>query len=158
MGEINPANLKLYRCTTWTEGDSHGGAIDTTSEILSGNINNIFDNVSNAERENGMTDYRKVFLRNENASTWPSVVAWIQQLTNATNDEVSIALGTDGGTKADEGAGLSYVQPTTSDHTDVLSIGDLAQDEYQAIWIKRIVTAGGNGYTNNTFQLAADSV
>jgi len=36
MGEIATASIKWYQCTTWAEGDTHGGDIDTGSEITSG--------------------------------------------------------------------------------------------------------------------------
>lgn len=158
MPVVDPTELRFYRCTSWEESDAHGGTINTDSEIISGNLNNIFDDVSNSERVNGMIDYRKIYVRNNNAGTWSNVLVWINQLTNATNDEIYIALGTDGGTKSDEGENLTYVQPTSAGHPDVLSIGDLAQYESQSIWIKRIVTAGGMGYTTNTFQIAAESI
>lgn len=158
MPVVDPTQLKFYRCSNWAEGDAHGGSINTDAEIISGNLNNIFDDVTNAERINGMTDYRKIYVRNNNPGTWSNVLLWINQLTNAENDEVWIALGTDGGTKADEGEVVTYVQPTSSGNTDTLSLGNMEQYEHQAIWIKRIVTAGGMGYTTNTFQLAAESV
>ncbi|WP_305064618.1 hypothetical protein [Methanococcoides sp.] len=66
---IDPALIKWYQCLTWTEGSTHGGDIDTGNEITSGADQNIFDDVSNAQRIAGVTEYRKIFIRNEYADT-----------------------------------------------------------------------------------------
>lgn len=156
---IDPALIKWYRCATWTEGDTHGGDIDLTSEIISGADQNIFDDVSNAERETGDVEYRKIFIRNENADTWNGVISWISSGQDSSNNDVhiGIALGTDAGTKTDEGTGLTYVQPTAKADGNALSIGNLAQNEYQAIWIRRTVDASALGYTNLQFVISAES-
>jgi len=154
---LSSDNIKFYQCTTWAEGDSHGGDIDTENEITSGVEENIFDDVSEAERVSGDTEYRKIFVKNENTDTWGAVKAWIESFTPATNDEISIALGTNAGTQSSEGTGLSYKSPDSKTHEDVLNIGDLAQNEYQAVWIKRVVDAAGDGYTANAFTLSFES-
>lgn len=154
---IESANLKWYYPTTKTEGDSHGGDINTSDEITSGADQNIFDDVTDAERSAGGTFYRKVFFRNENADTYEGVKLWISQFTLASNDEISIALGTNAGTQTSEATGLSYVSPDSKAHADVLTIGDLVQNAYKAIWVKLIVTAAGSGYTANSFKLKVES-
>lgn len=159
---IDPALIKLYQCATWAEGDSHGGAINTaTGLITDASANNIFDDVTDAERLAGVlaTDsnaYRKVFIRNENADTWAGVKCWISQATDATNDEVHIvaAVGAD---IASTAKGYTYVTPTSKVHADVLSLGDIVQNASVGIWVQRLVDASGNGYTNNTFKLAFES-
>lgn len=151
------ANIKFYQCTVWNEGDTHGGDIDTGSEITSGADQNIFDDVSDAERVAGDTEYRKIYVRNENADTWEAVKAWISQFTLASNDEISIKLGTPSGVQSVEGVAAGYVSPDSKSHADVLSVGDLAQNAYKAIWIKRVVAAAGDGYTDNTFELTFES-
>ena len=157
MGEIATASIKWYQCATWAEGDNHGGDIDTGSVITSGADQNIFDDVSDAERVAGDTEYRKIYVRNENAATWEAVKLWIDTFTAATNDEVSIKLGTNAGVQSVEGVAAGYVSPDAKDHADVLTVGDLAQNAYQSIWMKRIVAAAGSGYTANTFILACES-
>jgi hypothetical protein len=154
---ITIANIKFYQCTVWTEGGTHGGDIDTGSEITSGADENIFDDVDNAERVAGDTEYRKIYVRNENADTWEAVKAWIDTFTPATNDEISIKLGTNAGVQSVEGVASGYVSPDSKSHGDVLSIGNLVQNAYQSIWIKRVVTAAGDGYTDNNFKLAFES-
>jgi hypothetical protein len=154
---IELALLKFFQCLTWAEGDSHGGDIDLASEITSGQDQNIFDDVSNDERAAGDVEYRKIYIRNENADTWQAVKAWIAQFTPAANDEIEIKLGTPGGVQNVEGVAAGYVSPDTKEHADALAIGDLEENEYQAIWIKRTVTADGPGYTGNSFTIACES-
>lgn len=154
---ILAASIKWYQCTVWAEGDSHGGDIDVGNEITSGADQNIFDDVSNAERVAGDTEYRKIYIRNENADTWNAVKAWIDTFTAAANDEITIKLGTNAGVKSVEGVAAGYVSPDSKGHGDVLSIGNLAQNAYASIWIKRIVSAADDGYTANSFKLAAES-
>ena len=156
-GAIATASIKFYQCTTWAEGDTHGGAIDTGSEITSASDQNNFDDVTDAERVSGDTEYRKIYVRNENAATWEAVKLWISQLTASTNDEISIKLGTSDGVKSVEGVAAGYVTPTSKAHGDVLTVGDLVQNASQAVWIKRIVDASADGYTDNTFILAFES-
>ena len=158
-GAIDADSLKWYQCTTWTEGATHGGVIDTGNEITSGADENVFDDVSDAERAAGDTEYRKIFIRNENAATYEAVKLWISQLTLATNDEISICLGTAAGIQSTAGEGTdgTYVSPTSKAHGDVLTIGDLIQNASQAIWINRIVTAAGDGYTDNSFKLKVEN-
>lgn len=154
---LDPANIKFYQCATWAEGDTHGGDIDTESEITSGADQNIFDDVAEAERAAGDTEYRKIYIRNENADAWNAVKAWIDTFTPATNDEITIKLGTNAGVQSVEGVAGGYVSPDSKTHADVLSIGNLAQNAYQSVWIKRVVTAAGDGYTADNFKLAFES-
>jgi hypothetical protein len=149
---VTAANFKLYQCTTWTEGSTHGGAINTSTGVLADSGDQvIFDDVTNAERLSGDTEYRKVFFRNENTET-VSIKCWISTAYTATNQAVSIVAGTaeDVQTDADD---YTYVTPTAIDHEDVIDCGSLAQNDSKAIWIKRVVTEGGNGITGDSFAL-----
>ncbi len=154
---IDVNSIKFYQCAVWAEGETHGGDIDTGNEIVSGADQNIFDDVSDAERVAGDTEYRKIYIRNENADTWQAVKAWIAAFTPAANDEISIKPGTPAGVRSVEGVAAGYVSPNAKGHADALAIGDLGQNACQAIWIRRVVTAGGYGYSGNTFTLAFES-
>ena len=154
---IQTSEIKFYQCATWVSGETHGGDIDTGSQITSGADQNIFDDVTEAERVAGDTDYRKIYVRNENADTYESVQLWIDTLTPAVNDEISIKLGTNAGVQSVEGVAAGYVTPNSRGHADVLAIGDLVQNAYQSVWIKRIVAAAGDGYSQNNFKLAFES-
>lgn len=232
MGTIAATLLKWYQCTNWTEGATHGGAIDTGNEITTNVANNIFDNVSDAERAAGDTEYMKIFFRNENADDYTGSLLWIDSNTVAAGDAVWIQLGGSksqagtaialtatatwfngatevytsessigevmpgeriynsddddytlsatiysvaatvilltenyGGTAGDGKATsvapantFTYVQPASSGHADVLSMGDIVQDGSCGIWIKRVVDAGAGGYVDNVFTLKTTNV
>ena len=156
-GAISTANIKIYQCLVWTEGSTHGGDIDTGNEITSGADQNIFDDVTDAQRVAGVTEYRKIYIRNENAATWNAVKAWISQVTSSSDDEITVKLGTDAGVQSVEGVAAGYVSPISKGHGDVLSVGSLAQNAYASVWIKRIVDAASSGYSENSFKLAFES-
>ena len=225
-------NLKVYQCAFWNEGDEHGGDIDLANEISLSKIEqNIFDDITNAERVAGDIDYRKIFVRNENEETWAAVMAWISQLTLSSDDEIKILAA---GTKSKEstpvaitgtctfeegqavvGVGTAFLTElakgeciynatddeesdacailTITDDTHLtladdyagtagegkatnlagvdecllfgspvtkatgLSLGDIAENEYKGIWIKRTVDAAASGYENNQFALKLES-
>jgi len=153
---ILPQNIKFYQCLSWDEGDPHGGDIDPASEIESGILENIFDDVTDQERISGKIEYRKIYIRNENSgegSDWPNVKAWISQFTPALNDEIWMtAQGTNLDTQVDA-KNYIYVQPDSKVHMGVLDLGTLLTNQYHHIWIKRVVQAGGGGYFGNTFKL-----
>lgn len=153
---ITLANLKLYQCLVWTEGDSHGGDIDVANEIAASGDQTIFDDVTNPQRITGAVEYRKVFIKNLNADTWEYVIGWITQST-APDDTIAIKLGTNAGVQSVEGVAAGYVSPTSKTHVDKLELGNLDQDEYQAIWVRRTTAAGGDGYTAAYFQLVFEN-
>lgn len=152
MGIILATNFKCYQCTTWTEGSTHGGVINTFAEIASSGDQVIFDDVSDAQRISGVTEYRKIFFRNENSDA-VSLKCWIQSNYSATNETITIAAGTSAGVQSVEGVGATYVSPTSIVHADVLVLGSLAYNASACIWVKRVVSAGGDGYAIDTFQL-----
>lgn len=163
---ITDSNIKIYRCQVWTEGDSHGGDIDINNEIISGADQNIFDDVTDDEMNNGVYAwdiyaYRKIYIKNLNTETWVDIKTWIYQKTDATNDEVEIALETnnnntvwevkEGGTNP-----LIFTRPYTRDAG--LVIPNLAQNAYQGIWLRRIVSPGGTTYEENSFKLIYEGI
>lgn len=149
--------IKFYQCAFWNEGAAHGGPIDLANPISASSItNNIFDDVSDAERSTGDTEFRKIYIRNQNEVTWAEVVAWISQFTLSPDDEISILLGSDASVQSDI-ASSTFVSPDSKVHADALSIGDLAENEHQAIWIKRVVDAGADGYPANQFTLTFET-
>jgi hypothetical protein len=151
MGTITEANLKLYQCATWAEGSSHGGDISAT-EIASSGDKIIFDDVSDAQRQAGVTEYRKVYFKNLNTDS-VNIKCWIATQYTATNETISIALAQSTSDTQSAASGYTYVTPTAIDHADVLDCGTLAQNAYKGVWIKRVVSASGNGYAVDTMAL-----
>ncbi|MFA5028451.1 MAG: hypothetical protein WC713_11305 [Candidatus Methylomirabilota bacterium] len=90
MAEIDGDALGWYRCSTWTEGDTHGGGASTTA-ITDATANNVFDDVSDAERSAGDVEYRKIWVK-ISSGTYPDPKVWIESNTPAVNDTVKILL------------------------------------------------------------------
>lgn len=152
---ITAANIKWYQCTVWTEGSTHGGDIDTGNEITSATDQNVFDDVTDAERVSGDTEYRKIYIRNENVDTWNTVKGWLSATPD--NTTITIKLGTNAGVQSVEGVAAGYVAPDSKVHADVLAVGSLAEDAYQSIWIKRVVAASADGETADSFTVKCES-
>jgi len=121
-------NLRVYQCAFWNESDDHGGDIDLANEISLSKIEeNIFDSVTDAERVAGDTDFRKIFIRNENEQSWAAVKAWISQFTLSEDDEISVLLG---GTKSKASTPVAITGTCTfAESTAVVGSGTLFKTE-----------------------------
>ncbi|MCK4822572.1 hypothetical protein KA005_42805, partial [bacterium] len=82
-------------------------------EISSGALNNIFDDISDAERVSGDVDYRKIYVKNTNIDTWAAVKAWISKFTESEDDEITILRG-----------GIKSTESTPTVLTGTATVGD----------------------------------
>jgi len=137
---------------------SLGGAKSTTA-VTDNTLNNLWDNVSGAESTAGDTEYRCVYIHNGHGSlTAYSSKIWIDTDTTSSYTAIYLGLGTSAvnGTEqtvANESTaptGVTFSQPGVGTE---LSIGDLPFGQHKAVWIKRIVTAGGTAQDNDTYIL-----
>lgn len=69
---LSTASIKYYAPIS-----EEGGNIDLSAPQTSSVSNNEFPNVTDEQRQNGLVDYRKQFVRNENVDYWESVRVWI---------------------------------------------------------------------------------
>lgn len=147
--------IRLYQCSTWTQGSSQGGAISSTEIEDDGQLfNTIFPDVSNTDRVAGLVDYRKVFIKNtSDIGCWFDVLVWISTNTTSDGDSIAIALGTDSDVQTDADD-YTYYQPTSKTHEDVLEAGDLLCGESIAVWIRRTVNAYADPSLEDEFVLA----
>jgi hypothetical protein len=132
MGTLSATLLKWYQCTNWTEAATHGGAIDTGNEITTNTSNNIFDDVSDAERITGDTEYRKIFFRNENDDTYTAPKTWIYSNTPCTGDAVWIQLGgsmSQSGTAVQLTGTATFTNGATTVYTSNSLIGEVLAGE-----------------------------
>lgn len=168
---INSANLKYY--LSGGAGNSNpdaslGGIRSTT--VVGASINNLFDNVSSAEATSGDTEYRCIYFRNEdsNASGLITPILWI--FSNTTSPTTTLEIGLDPAGKnatattiANESsapAGVSFSAPSTKLTGISLPSGPYVQNDYVAIWVKRIVDAATATSTNDpaTIRIEGDTV
>jgi hypothetical protein len=72
------SDIKAYNATTVDDSTNCGGAINASSEIVSGVDNNLFVTITGAEAASGVTKYRKEHRKNTNVSdTWFAPKSWI---------------------------------------------------------------------------------
>lgn len=130
-----------------------GGAMSTVGGgvITTAVLNNLFDDVSGDESAAGDVEYRCFYVKNNHGSlTWENIVAWISAVSASSDSVYAIGLdpagaSADATTIGDEDsspAGVSFTSPT--DKPSGLSIADLAAGAYQAIWIRRMISAAAS--------------
>jgi len=149
---IIASDIEFYKAATNNDQAGNGGRI-SASQIVDDVLNNLFPNVTSAERVAGLTRYRKMFLRNENAEELILYHTDIWIGTRSTGDDYfRLHEGTDTDTQTDaEG----YSDWAGSGLLDVLgSIGDPTIDvEYDtndgvSDGSKIIITDGVNSEEN----------
>lgn len=70
------------------------GGINSGGVIVSGNLNNIFDDVSAEESDSGHVDYRKIFVKNTNlVDNLINAKIWLSSETSSPDDQVLIGIG-----------------------------------------------------------------
>ncbi len=132
---------------------SLGGAKSSVS--VGTGLNGLFDDVSGAESEAGDTEYRCVYYMNETGETIYDVHVYI--LSQPSGDD-SFQIGKDlagknatADTVADEDTAPdpAVTFATAPDYDNGIDLGDLADDDYYAIWVKRIVPAAATASTSS---------
>lgn len=111
---ISASEIKLYRSSVVNNVSTNGGGMSNV-EIVSNVLNNLFPNVTQAERTAGVTRYRKAFckLHDSGDETLYNHRTWIKTQTPAA-DYIQIKQGTNTDTQAD-----------ASSYTDWLGCGRL---------------------------------
>ena len=90
---IARSELKQYKSSVVDETTTNGNIMGSTS-IVSNVLNNVFPDVSKADRLAGLTTHRKTFVKNTNLSlALLSPVAWIDSITQG-DDNVVLFAGT----------------------------------------------------------------
>lgn len=65
---MNQTDISIIRSVNINDTDTNGGRCDLASVIVSGVKFNLFPRVTSAERESGITRYRKAYLANKNVN------------------------------------------------------------------------------------------
>lgn len=111
---ITSSDLKFYKSVTQNDTVSNGGGISAT-QVTDNVLNNLFPNVSSAERVAGVTRYRKMFIRNKNTAEYAlqNTEIWVDALSSA-GDYFRLKAGTD-----------SDIQSAADDYTNWLGSGTM---------------------------------
>ncbi len=164
MSVIESTDLKIYLSGGGANTDpnaSLGGAISST-ELVDDNLHNLFAKVSASEADSGSTKYRGIYVKNENGDglTLNDAVAFIESQT--TSGDTSIEVGVAAEAIDAEMATIANedTAPTTADgYTSTIgadngkAIGNVDDDSYRGIWIKRIVSASASAFGNDSAEV-----
>ncbi|GAG32225.1 unnamed protein product, partial [marine sediment metagenome] len=151
-GPVVNSDIKWYRSANWDEGDNHGGNINLSSEIISDELGNIFDDVTDEERTEGKTEYRKIYVFLNKDTVLFNLKLWIDQSALAPDDDISICV--EGVTKEDtqeDAESYDYISPANFGEAAV--IGHLEYLSCYPIWIRRIVSPYAIPWHHSTFKL-----
>jgi hypothetical protein len=163
---ITPANLKYY--LSGGAGNSNpnaslGGAISTT-EVGTG-LNNLFDDVTGDEASAGDTEFRCIYFKNTDADADGLISAklWIDTQTSG-GDSIEIGLDLAGkngtaDTVADENTAPDPAVTFGAHATKVTGLSlatPLVQNDYQALWIKRIVPSSCASTASDTSSITVE--
>ena len=150
------SEIIFYKSTFSSGGvDSLGGAILTGSPLTDDLLHDLFDVVSTAEAEAGDAgEYRCVYIKNTNAdpTTLTDIKFYIQTLADHAKMTIGIGLGNavknaTENSIADESTAPSPAVSFTelTGPSNGIDIPDLnGNGDYQAVWIRRTVTADAN--------------
>lgn len=176
------SDIKFYLTGAGSDGGTQAdpnlslGGYRSSTEIVSAQINNLFDNISSQEANDGSTEYRCICVKNTSLETLYNVVAWLY----AENDPDSIqqfAYAIEVPQTADltDGDAQTIVNETTAPDVNTTnhngtgsgisnwSTGvtkltgltpeqgahddDLDQSEIMFLWIRRVILAGAPART-----------
>lgn len=148
---------------------SLGGEISSTT-ITSNQLQNLFANVSPAERASGKVDYRCFYFKNEHLTeTLKDAVVYIASQTPSSDTSVEIGLDDAGiGDGSSTGVATTIVDELTPPDDVVfsapsnagtgLAVGDLAPGECIAVWVKRTIEVGASAASNDPFTIRITGV
>ena len=135
-------DLVLYKSVTISDAEANGGRMSYT-QVTSNVLNNLFPNVSQDERTDGVTKYRKFFYKNKNSAeeTAANSRIWISRRSGG-GDYYRIKAGTNVDTQAEAddytnwlGAGYLY-NPIGVDSTRMDVVFDTNNGVYDGSLIR----------------------
>jgi len=185
---VTANDLKLYLTGADSDGgvqsdaDASVGKYRSSSEITSGELNNLFDDVGSAEASAGDTEYRCFCIKNEAAETLYNVKVWLYSENDPNSDqaisyavEVPETANLTNGDAQSVGDESSAPTVNTTDHNGVGSgISDwdagttketgqgvdqgahdahLDTGELIFIWVKRVISSSSQAQSNMSFTI-----
>jgi len=87
-------DLQIFKSLTVSDNASNGGRMNPSSQVTSGVRNNILPNTTQAERDAGITRYRKVFCANRNSDNLELQYPYVHMTSDTpADDAVFLVLG-----------------------------------------------------------------
>ena len=176
------SDIKFYLTGAVSDGgvqadpDASLGGYRSSSEITSGQLNNLFDNISSAEASAGDTNYRCICVKNTALETLYNVLSWLYaEIDPDDTNHFSFAIEMPATADLTDGTAQTVVNETTAptvNTTAEVGVGsgisdwstatesasavspeqgdhddDLDQSEIMFIWIRRVVDASAPART-----------
>ena len=183
---VQDSDIKHYLTGASSDGGSQSdpnaalGNYRSSSELVDAVSNNLFDDVSDAERVAGDVEYRCYCIKNTNGSdSLLDPAIFIEIDTGAGDDDISFAVEVPAGgdtngnaqTIANEGVaptvGAGNVSAWSDSTSKVTGVGvdqgshdsNLDAGEIVYVWLRRTITAGASGANNAsvTLRIEGDS-
>ena len=150
---IVASEIRFYKSSS---GVGLGGPISAT-EILTGQLNNLFDNVSSQEAASGDIEYRCFYVKNTNASlVLLQAALWINSNTASPDTQIEVGIDPGGVNSSAQIVANEAIAPTgvafstAIDMLNAIPLGNIpANGGYVAVWVKREVTAGAAAASND---------
>jgi hypothetical protein len=149
-----------------TDVDASLGGIISTTQITDASVHNLFDIVNSTEANDGDTEYRCFYVKNNHGSlTLQNAKIWISTDGTGADTDIAIALAGEGvngtaETVANESTapvGESFTSPVSEG--TALTIGNIPSSQHQAIWVRRTVNAASSAASglNVVFTVKGDT-
>ena len=161
--QITADDIKVYLSGGDTNDDPNEslGGVKSSHEVVDDNLHNLFARVSAAEADSGSTKYRGIYIANEVSEdlTWVDVVAFIKEQSLSSDTTVEIGVAPEGVDETMEEitdedtdpSGVTFTDTEDPDQGEV--IGDIPQNSYVGIWVKRIVEQNAAAYGDDQAKL-----
>ena len=151
------ADIRFFK----SENNSLGGDIDPFGEIQDGILHNLFDAVGALEALGGDSEYRCIFIKNNNTvETLMNTKIYFNGTPDSlTRTTVDMALGAAGLNSPEQIVANEDTPPfgltftATASPVTALDLGDIPPNSYKAVWIKRSVGQGAPATANATFSI-----
>lgn len=179
---ILQSDIKFYLTGAESDGGAQTdpnaslGGYRSSTEIISAQLNNLFDNVGSAESASGDTEYRCVCVKNTALETLYNILTWIQAEVDPDNTYTwSFAIEVPATADLTDGSAQTVVNESTSPSVNTTNHNgtgsgisnwssateassgvspaqgahddDLDQGEIMFIWMQRVVSAGAPART-----------
>ena len=152
---IITSELKYYEST-----DNLGGGFVAT-EIISGELHNLFDAIGSNDAVIGDISYRCIYFKNTNVSlTLASALIYIVSDTLSDDSTIAIGLGTSDINGIEQSIVNEYAQPLGITFTELtgenngLLIGHLISGAHKAIWLRRTILPDAAAVSNDSCSIS----
>jgi hypothetical protein len=116
----------------------------------------LFAVVDSTEAAAGSTKYRCIYVHNAHPTlTMLGAKAWLSTNTPSTETSAEIGVGaaavnaTETAIANETTAPASVTFVAGANEAGAVNLGDIPPGQHRAVWVKRIVTAGADAYTND---------